>query len=347
MTKKLMPPISLTNRAFRELQDEFITAPKAKTICVSDGSLWFDGFNTITYNHEGHVIKEARAGYSEVVQYGVRSTPSRRLSGRISLLGNRGAHNYYHWMNDVLPRLAVLRASGYPLDSIDTFVTSPLRHEFQYETLQHFGIGKDRLHAGYSHVSANDILLPLFGSNSLGLNQGLWAPEFLQKEFGPTAEGGTTNRLYISRGSNGARGISNETELVELLDEYGFIVVKPEEHTVREQAAMFAAADIVLGPHGAGLSNIAFCKPYTSVVELFNNHIQPCFWALSCLLQHRHYVHHCNNDYVVGDMSDETYHQSADARRVSTFAVQTDDIRSLIDKVIADRNSDSFYPKVA
>jgi capsular polysaccharide biosynthesis protein len=37
-----------------------------------------------------------------------------------------------------------------------------------------------------------------------------------------------------------------------------------------EQVAIFANADVILAPHGAGLTNLTFCKPSTKVIEIFN-----------------------------------------------------------------------------
>lgn len=37
-----------------------------------------------------------------------------------------------------------------------------------------------------------------------------------------------------------------------------------------EQIQLFANAEIVIGPHGAGMANILFCDPGTKVVELFS-----------------------------------------------------------------------------
>ncbi|MBI4553232.1 MAG: glycosyltransferase family 61 protein, partial [Candidatus Latescibacteria bacterium] len=55
--------------------------------------------------------------------------------------------------------------------------------------------------------------------------------------------------------------------------------------SVKEQAALFASATVVIAPHGAGLANLVFCSPGTKVIELFSpSWPQPTYWELShCL----------------------------------------------------------------
>ena len=62
----------------------------------------------------------------------------------------------------------------------------------------------------------------------------------------------------------------NEEEISERLEKHGFRIVRLEEHPVAEQAAMFDSAQAVCALHGAGLTNLAFCRPGTRVLELFS-----------------------------------------------------------------------------
>lgn len=51
--------------------------------------------------------------------------------------------------------------------------------------------------------------------------------------------------------------------------------------SVLEQIKTFSKAKFIVGPHGAGLTNLAFCNPGTKVVEFFSpNYINPCYWHL-------------------------------------------------------------------
>jgi len=84
--------------------------------------------------------------------------------------------------------------------------------------------------------------------------------------------------VYVSRANAGVRKVSSEKKLLRLLDQVmseavanatiakALITVDYGNTTLRKQAEVFAKADIVLGPHGAGLTNILFCKPQTHIV---------------------------------------------------------------------------------
>ncbi len=78
--------------------------------------------------------------------------------------------------------------------------------------------------------------------------------------------------IYVRR-PLGCRGIINEKEMLAMLYitySERLVVYDSSYHSLAivEQARFFSAASVVIGPHGAGLSNIVFCRPGTLVVEL-------------------------------------------------------------------------------
>ncbi len=75
--------------------------------------------------------------------------------------------------------------------------------------------------------------------------------------------------------------VINEPEVIHVLKEYGFNMLTMECMTVREQARLLASADIVVAPHGGGLTNLVFCRPGTKVVEFFSpNYLNVCYWSI-------------------------------------------------------------------
>jgi len=52
--------------------------------------------------------------------------------------------------------------------------------------------------------------------------------------------------------------MENEPEVETALLRHGFSVVYPQNYSVDEQVAMFSRARVVVGPHGAGLTNTVF-----------------------------------------------------------------------------------------
>ncbi len=59
----------------------------------------------------------------------------------------------------------------------------------------------------------------------------------------------------------------DEAEVIALRQRHGFAVVQPEHHRLRE-AALFRAAESVVGVKGAALTNIMFCSDAASLLVL-------------------------------------------------------------------------------
>ena len=330
----LSPPVSLQSKPAWELSQTQLNSAPAVTFQLHDARLWFDGFNTVVWDTDLQIIADASRGFPDVVQSAVSAYTVNTLKGKTCVLGNRNASNYYHWMNDILPRLHVLTKSGIDIDSIQQFVINPLEHPFQYETLERFGINESRLcitENAPTYLQCDELLLPTYGSNTLGKGQAPWNPAFVKSAFLDKRCAQPTDRVYISRRQANGRSVENENELVAEIRKRGFRQVELEGMSVAQQACLFNEASVIISPHGAGLSNIVFCEPATTVIELYDSHIAPCFWITSEMTSLRHAVHYCGDARQSADIpGDETYHDSADRRRLSDFRVDMDDFKRLL-----------------
>jgi capsular polysaccharide biosynthesis protein len=75
--------------------------------------------------------------------------------------------------------------------------------------------------------------------------------------------------LYLSRSDSSMRRIVNEADLVARLEALGFKAISASSMSMPEQIAAFRRARVVVGAHGAGLTNILFCRPETKIMEIF------------------------------------------------------------------------------
>jgi hypothetical protein len=198
-------------------------------------------------------------------------SPPAALHGQVAVLAAwHAGWNYFHWMFNVLPRLELLRLAGIGLSAVDLFVVNRPRLPFQHETLARLGlIGTRLLFADEGlHARADTLLV----TSSLRFS-GHYTPcvlAFLRREF--LAEGGTApaarTRLYVSREDARHRRLVNEAECLDVLRPLGFEKVTLSGMAVRDQAMLFSGAAVIVAPHGAGLANLVFCGPRTTVVEL-------------------------------------------------------------------------------
>ena len=99
------------------------------------------------------------------------------------------------------------------------------------------------------------------------------------KEFGNSV--GASNqgpqKLYISRRDSG-RMPENELEIENMLAAGGFKIVQLSNHTLLEQISLFKNAKLIVGTHGAGLANLAWCdSSITKVIEIKLDSHPKCF----------------------------------------------------------------------
>jgi capsular polysaccharide biosynthesis protein len=108
--------------------------------------------------------------------------------------------------------------------------------------------------------------------------------------------------------------------------------VFPERLSLAEQAQCFNNASVIFAPHGAGLTNIVFCKPGTKVVEFYGAHIAPCYWAISTIMGLEYYTEFCSPGEGMGGNDASTLA----ARRSAGFAVDVERLTQLLEMVGVD-----------
>ncbi len=90
----------------------------------------------------------------------------------------------------------------------------------------------------------------------------------LEKSFVPRRVADRHRKLYISRRDTRNRRLENEDEVENLVSSCGFEVVCLTGMPLAEQIELFAGATHVIAAHGAGLTNIVFCRPATNILEI-------------------------------------------------------------------------------
>lgn len=299
------------------------------------GMLWDDGHNTVVLDNCHHEIQEHRVGNARLVENLISNQEPRHLGRRAILIGSRGHGNYYHWMTDILPKLELLKQSGFGIDKSDTFVLPSLRSRFQRETLGKFGINEKQVYQTHKKtpwITAETLLVPHL-CNTMALTMGCWLPQFLKSNFLPEKIGifDASEKIFVARDPEklGGRLISNYSEVVGAFEQRGFEIIFPENFTVEQQAEIFANARVVAAPHGAGLTNILFCRPGTRVIEYFGDHIAPCYWAISNLLGLEYEAVDCREILDPGLRDDTNEARTLAKRRQNGFEISRNRIIEL------------------
>jgi capsular polysaccharide biosynthesis protein len=251
--------------------------------------------NTGIVTLDGHVVADTLLHIpdhslpGERVDGGIVFGPSESTIqlGRAAHLMSGGYDNYFHWMYDVVARSMLAEAIGpgaAPLFGI--FRTS--FHPSTMDLLGPSGTPRRGLGTGVSleveellyvpgptGFEPHPCILPVF--DRLLANAGAGKPP--------------TRRLYVSRANDERRKLLNEREVLALLAMHGFETVQLDGLDVRAQVLLFAEASHIVAPHGAGLTNLLFCPPGTTVLELLpSNYVNWCFRRTAAL---RHLRYGC------------------------------------------------------
>jgi capsular polysaccharide biosynthesis protein len=108
----------------------------------------------------------------------------------------------------------------------------------------------------------------------------------------------THNKVYISRSKAQNKKIVNEGECIAILKEFGFKTVCFEDYSFQEQVNIALHAQYLISNHGAGLTNMFFMKPGSSVFELRQKEDAKhnCFFALASTVNLKYYYQLCDSE---------------------------------------------------
>lgn len=201
-----------------------------------------------------------------------RIRPPVRLEGRTAVVAVNLGSGYAHWLLEELPRWLALRADD--AEAVIANIAAP----FIREVLS-AGAFPQRVIpvARHRHFECESLVIPRLSEPNADLIATLNAHARTQ----PIPRVAFGEKLYITREGARRRRVSNEAELWPRLAVLGFVKLRLEDLSWREQTAAFSAAKVVVGPHGAGLANLVFCRPGTRVVEFFNPaYVNRCYERL-------------------------------------------------------------------
>lgn len=263
------------------LDAEFHTFPPTHTYAIPNASM--DHRSGLAFL-SGHVIAQSGFGFRSaqdsafITAAGMRyqdSDLTQHTERPIAFLGR--VDNFYHFLFESLPRLLAIRAA----EPHVMFLATTAIPSYLLTILKDLDIA----------------FAPWEGNDAVFTSPVVWAvtpPELwwpdpfsvatLRQHFLPKTKPEEPNsRVYISR-SRSSRSLVGEVKVEQLLAANSFTVVHLEELSFTEQVQLLANAQIVVAPHGAGLSNIAFMDSGTRVLEIASpDYWFPCFARLAHL----------------------------------------------------------------
>lgn len=265
---------------------------------VYNAKVFFTGLKSLVVAPDGKQHAKYRVSETECKELPWNTyTPIQGTTVLFAL--SAGAHCYYHWMMDILPKLGLLEKAGIKLSDVDNLLVRTADKAFQIESLKHFGFDEDRI----VETKDNNRLLcekviVIDVQNGINMKMNRFLPAWLKHAYAPSSKPTDERiKLYVSRPKGVRRGVANEDELLPILERYGYTVSAMEGMSVSEQAELLSKADVLISPHGGALTNMVFCKPGIDVVELYGRHVYPYYNGLAQLCGHNYHA-------ILEDMAD-------------------------------------------
>jgi capsular polysaccharide biosynthesis protein len=204
-----------------------------------------------------------------------------------------GSNTYYHWLIEELP--VYLRAvKEFPSATTLVHALAPI---YVFDSLNLLNINYKVIQ---KCIQVEELV---FVSKSATLQPDSGDTDVLRETYLPwienTSSAGSEVKIYISRLNQG-RFPQNELAIQELFTDYGFEILDLVGRSFKDQIELFSRANVVAGTHGAGLSNIVWSGPNTSVIEIIDWRHPKCFEVLAQIGSQRYFgIQNSGNEWTI------------------------------------------------
>ncbi|WP_152042633.1 glycosyltransferase family 61 protein [Salinigranum salinum] len=252
--------------------------------------------------------------------------PDRRVERGYLLTGKRGLP-FAHWFYETLPKLRWYERYCALIGERPPLLLPAGLTDWQRESLRLMGYTKESwIECGRETVEVECLAIPPHpyrnrGSDFTGSPRNLqWIRDRMLSNL-TDKSGSYPSRIYVSRDDAPRRQVRNEDEVMNVLSEFGFVKFVLSELAFEEQVRLFSGADVVVGPHGAGLTNMLYATDL-DVVELITiEGAAEHFFVLSNELGHNYEFARCD---PVSDPNTPPRHTDMTADTVRLREIMTD-----------------------
>lgn len=301
----LIPPKTIEKNIHHNLSKNYLTSPETFVAIIPQGKAWVYKLGFVVITSDNKLLQEVscRDKYpQDLVMFSPKMPPVFSFDGTLAII--LGFQNYFTWMCQVLPCIKLLYQGGIDMQRIDKLAIYSFDKPYQIETLKILNIPQDKIISikSHPHIQAKKLIVPspIHTRNTNHLRVTKWGCQFLRDEFLPPknlTNSSDYRRIYISRKKTNFRNVVNEKQVMEFLQKFGFQSVVLESLPISKQVDLLANAEVLISPHGAGLTNIIFCSPGTKIIEIFSPiYVIRTYWVIS---------NHCQLDYyyILGEKS--------------------------------------------
>lgn len=181
--------------------------------------------------------------------------------------------NFYHWTIETLPRLGMIAGDG-RYDGVPIVLPERRTPGFVRRSIAASGFADRIRYLPSGSYRARTLYVPTLYSprNEPSGTALAWLNDNLSGKLDGIRAGlddPSYARIYVARDDAGSRGVANAAELEQLFGRLGIRKLNMSEFSLQEQAYLFRHAKLIVGIHGAALSNLAYCQPGAVFLEIF------------------------------------------------------------------------------
>ncbi len=200
--------------------------------------------------------------------------------------------NYYHWTLECLPRLVGVETYYEQTGNPPTLLIPPDPPSWLLESLEI--VGNDSFEyrpTPRGIVGVDQLVVPSYPAPSR------MECEWLRRrgqQGNETADASLPSRIYVSRHNANVRQVANDQDVRAVLESFDIVPYALETLSVSKQIELFANAELVVSPHGAGLANLVYGTDPT-VLEMFGYKQKTTFYRLAKLLGFEYHAMFCDH----------------------------------------------------
>ena len=197
------------------------------------------------------------------------------------ILTNPWSNNFWHWTVDTLTQLEGIEYYYKQTGIQPKLIVGSNLRSWQRDSLKLLGYEENDLIIWQDfRRTVKKLIVPSFRRSyeemhgEIAVSACQWLRQKILSNISITKSDRVScvSKIFISRRKALGRRIANENEVIEALAPLGFATYILEEMSYIEQVKLFAQAQVIVAPHGAGLTNLIFADN-PIILELFGGYV--------------------------------------------------------------------------
>lgn len=273
----------------RKLPDLF--SYEYKNICVNKDEYLWKGLRLLDYSF--FRMPQRRKEKISNIKFLLKSffLKKNEINNGLWLIDNWSS-GYFHWFGDVLHKYYSIKHKNYKLllpfrySRID-FITESAK----YLDIQLYFIEPNKI------VKCRNLIVVPTSFISGNYYESIFKDLKKSLKFKKT-KNSSERIIYISRSKTQRRKVENETEIVNVIQKFNGKIVCLENFSWLEQLHLFSNSELIISPHGGGLTNMIFMNSNSKVLEFRHpkSYIQNMFFSMASALELDYYYIKCRSN---------------------------------------------------